>query len=110
LRDSVGSKNVGQAAHRQTKRDLILKMFAAKLGVRTSSAILHARYGSSFRTRVSELNRDSGCPLVIRNQTEFVDGIEQSVYWSELKGLPTDVGNTLSLFPEGMEQGMEPRR
>ncbi len=33
-----------------------------------------------------------------------------SLYWSELKGRPTDVGNTLSLFPESIEQEMEPGR
>ena len=69
--------------HRLTKRQEIVKYFSAHFGVRLSSTGLHARFGSSFRSRVSEINHDSDCPITIQNETTFVQELEQSVYWSQ---------------------------
>jgi hypothetical protein len=46
-----------------------------------SSRALHMRYGSSVRTRISEINRDGNCPIRIENEVRFTEGREQSSYW-----------------------------
>ncbi len=81
-------------ANRETKRDLICTFFEQRLGVKFSSAALHGRFGSSFRTRVSELNRDPDCTINIRNKVDFIEGSEQSVYWAEPR---ITIGETLPL-------------
>ena|SRR5579864_7367774 len=81
-------------SHRQSKRELICAFFEQHLDVKFSSAALHGRFGSSFRTRVSELNRDPNCAITIKNQVHFIDGSEQSVYWAEPR---TTVSETLAL-------------
>jgi len=73
------------AIHRKNKRTDILALFVANLRRPLSSAVLHGRFGSSFRTRVSELNSDAACPITIKNRIDFIDGMECSVYWSEPK-------------------------
>jgi hypothetical protein len=92
------------SAHRRGKREQILQWFSANLGERVSSPLLHARYGSSFRTRVSELNRDVTSPIVIRNNVTFLDGEERSVYWSEPRALSDgpqqNAEQQSALFPE----------
>lgn len=73
---------IHREAHRHNKREQILLTFMAAPGVRMSSAELHARYGSIF---VSELNRDPRTPIVIKDETAFVEGDEISVYLAEFK-------------------------
>jgi hypothetical protein len=79
-----------QAQARGSRRTEIREFFLAHLGERFSSAELHTRFGSAFRTRASELNRDSACPIHIRNKTsvgrdERGQPREQSSYWAELR-------------------------
>lgn len=72
-----------QITKRRTKREEILDYFAARVGERIASAVLHQRFGTSFRTRVSEINRDDAAPLTISNRTaREKDGSEFSVYWA----------------------------
>jgi hypothetical protein len=81
------------SAIRRSKRQLIEGFFAESPGKRYSSANLHARFGSSFRTRVSEINRDSDSPIQIFNETCSTETGEASVYWAELRSKPR-------VFPE----------
>jgi hypothetical protein len=46
---------------------------------------LHGWFGTSFRTRVSEINRDPTSPIRILNHTESTDEREASVYWAEIR-------------------------
>ena len=71
--------------HRTTKRQEIERLFTENAGVRFCSAEMHVRFGTSFRTRVSEINR-SEAAIVIRNEVTHDDeGREASVYWAEFK-------------------------
>jgi hypothetical protein len=69
-------------AHRETKRQKIEKFFTDHLGDLMESPAMHFRFGSSFRTRVSEINRDALCPIRIENVVVFVGKEERSSYWS----------------------------
>ena len=82
--------------HRLTKRQEIVKYFSAHFGVRLSSTGLHARFGSSFSNRVSEINHDSDCPITIQNETTFVQELEQSVYWINRECSLASSGRTMS--------------
>ena len=68
---------------RATKRDEIERFFVANLGTRLSTYELHARFGSAFRSRVSEINRSHHSPITIHNEVHpQKNGAEHSVYWS----------------------------
>lgn len=68
---------------RESKRDRILAMFERNLGQEFSTAFLHSEFGTSFRTRVSEINRGDFL-IRIRNKVHVENGgREASVYWSE---------------------------
>ena len=56
-------------AARASKKQEIREFFCMHLGQKFGTAFLHARFGTSFRTRVSELNRDPECPITICNET-----------------------------------------
>lgn len=72
-----------QITKRKTRRGDILDYFAARIGQRIASAVLHQKFCTSFRTRVSEINRDDTTPLRIANRTaREKDGSEFSVYWA----------------------------
>ena len=105
--------NVAQVqAGRQSKREQILRFFLANPSVEYCSFELHARWGTAFRTRVSEINRDPQVPITIHNRVAVHSGREESIYWSELRtsasqspGTKTDVpltacepGETLPLL------------
>jgi len=45
------------SSHRRKRATQILEFFVARLGKTFPSCELHSRFGSAFRTRVSELNR-----------------------------------------------------
>lgn len=64
-----------------TKRQRILNLFTDNIGYKFSSTKLHATFGSSFRTRVSELNRDPDVFITIKNHTTLDS---KSTYWAEL--------------------------
>ena len=76
---------VGAFPLRETKRQRITNLFAQNLGKRYDSANLHGWFGTSFRTRVSEINRDPTSPIRILNHTESTDEREASVYWAEIR-------------------------
>lgn len=69
-------------AHRETKRGQIERYFADHLGELISSRALHMKYGSSVRTRISEINRDQDSSIRIENEVRFTENVEQSTYWS----------------------------
>ena len=69
-------------AHRDTKRGQIERYFSQHLGELVSSRAIHMRYGSSARTRISEINRDPNAPITIKNEVCFTEGREQSSYFS----------------------------
>jgi len=86
-----------QPKSRATKCDLILRFFIGQLGREFRTDYLHGRFGTSFRSRLSELNRDPKCPIKIRNRTKHLaDGSEASWYWAELR----KPGETGRLFPD----------
>lgn len=90
-------------AHRLTKRQQIESFFAENPGRRFSSADLHARFGSAFRTRVSEINRSPESVIIIRNEVTFADGAEQSAYWGERRR-PSDSPVQAAMFTAPMPQ------
>jgi hypothetical protein len=72
---------------RKSKGVRIKALFAENIGKHFNSNQLHATFGSGFRSRVSEINRDPLSPFRIVNHT-IPDGYrmgERSEYWSELK-------------------------
>lgn len=70
--------------YRESKREKIKKFFELHLGEPWPSSILHGEFGPSFRTRVSELNRDDSWELKIKNVCGWdkMHGTETSIYWS----------------------------
>lgn len=67
---------------RTTKRQAIMAFFSEQPGKKFRTDFLHHQFGTSFRTRVSELNRDADCPITILNHTEG----DASNYWAVRKG------------------------
>ena len=80
-------KRVTVHQHRASKRGEIEQLFASNIGVRFCSADMHLRFGTAFRSRVSEINRCAIAAIVIHNEVTHneADGSERSVYWAELK-------------------------
>ena len=74
-------------SNRKTIRQRILDFFADNLGQEYKSNYLHEVFGSAFRTRASEINRDTGSPIVVRNRVTRNIDVEHSVYWAELNAL-----------------------
>lgn len=74
-----------EPAIRQSKRQCIVNLFAQHLGKRYESRNLHGMFGTSFRTRVSDINRDPASPIRIFNETISTDDRETSVYWAEAR-------------------------
>jgi hypothetical protein len=73
-------------AKRLTKRQAIEDFFSTRLGQKFSSLNLHAQFGSSFRSRVSDINRDLLSTIRILNSVAVQpDGSEASVYWAEVR-------------------------
>ena len=72
-------------APRQSKRQRILNFFARNLGKRYGTSYCHGIFGPSFRTRVSEINRDPDTPIRILNETVSADDGEASVYRGEMR-------------------------
>lgn len=69
---------------RLTRRQEIIQFFTETLRWKHDTFTLHARFGSAFRTRVSEINKDSSCGIIIRNETTSkAQGGERSKYWGE---------------------------
>jgi|SRR5581483_469836 len=92
-------------AGRMSKRDQILQFFLAHVGVEYGSFELHARWGTAFRSRTSEINRDADAPITIRNRVAVHGGREESIYWAEPR---VAVGETIPL-PLAAEGGADGR-
>jgi hypothetical protein len=77
---------IGVLKHRENKRLQIAAFFSENLGRRFSSRILHNTFGSSLRTRISEINLNEYevTDLVIKNVTTFEGSREVSIYWAEI--------------------------
>lgn len=73
--------------HRENKRSKIETFFQSSLGKKFSSKYLHETFGSSFRTRVSEVNRDKSSQIRILNEYVFDDLAKKEIssYWAEAK-------------------------
>jgi hypothetical protein len=67
-------------AHRKNKRDQLYAHFRERLHQPQNSIELHVRFGTSVRTRISEINRDPDTDIVIRNHTYCTDRGEVSLY------------------------------
>lgn len=71
---------------RRSKREEIQEFFAKRIGSPVASAHIHQVFGSAARTRISELNRSSDCPIFIRNRVSILgDGTEASAYTAEVR-------------------------
>jgi hypothetical protein len=71
---------------RTNKRQRIINTFLdVPIGTKLSSKRLHDIFGSSFRSRVSEINRDSSSKITIRNKVGTRNNTETSSYWAELR-------------------------
>jgi hypothetical protein len=68
-----------------TKRQRIISLFEDNLGRPFNSSNLHATFGSSFRSRVSEINRDPFVLITIKNRTLITN---ESFYWAEVRRIP----------------------
>jgi hypothetical protein len=76
---------------RQSRRAAIETFFLEHLGERFSTMLLHGQFGTSFRARVSEINRSPVSSIQILNKTSVAKEVlgqprEVSVYWAQLRG------------------------
>ena len=73
------------ATHRKSKKELIQEFFAGNVRKKFASPMLHAKFGSAVRTRISDINLDTKSPIVIKNATSWDPESEQEVssYWAE---------------------------
>jgi hypothetical protein len=73
--------------HRKNKKQIIEEFFTANLGIKFASSEMHAKFGSAFRTRVSDINREGFALVTIHNECKWDDAsqAEISVYWSALR-------------------------
>ena len=62
-----------------TKKQRINRLFTTNIGTKFSSYNMHSLFGSSFRSRVSDINADPTSTIRIRNASR--NG--ESWYWSE---------------------------
>ena len=66
---------------RSSKRAAIAEWFAEHPGFHLSTGECHAKWGTAFRTRASEINRDSKATVTIHNHTGRIGNVEESYYW-----------------------------
>lgn len=71
-----------ETAIRKSKQQLIVEYMTINLGKKFGTMELHIKFGTSFRARVSDINKDEKCPIVIHNDTHVQGQSEASVYWS----------------------------
>jgi hypothetical protein len=72
------------------KKHRVYQFFERHLGTRFSTTMLHNTFGTAVRTRISEINRDPGSEITIRNWSGvqcagMTNEREVSEYWSELR-------------------------
>jgi hypothetical protein len=65
---------------RRNKRGLLAAFFREHLHQPINSFDLHMKFGTAVRARISELNNDPDCELVIRNHTFCTPSGEVSIY------------------------------
>jgi hypothetical protein len=100
---------------RRSKRDQIRDFFVANIGKCFSTAQLHAQFGTAFRTRVSDLNKDQDCLIFIRNIVQRSAHGERSWYYAEWRSSPQSpqpqqpVIPSTDTFPEFGDLTPEPR-
>ena len=71
------------AQTRESRRNRIVRFFSGHVGESFRSDYLHTEFGSAFRSRVSELNRDPSSAITVHNCVERLpDGAETSCYWA----------------------------
>lgn len=68
---------------RGVRRTKVYLFFLGMIGTKFASPQLHLQFGSSVRTRISEINRHPESEITIRNETKVWNGKECSVYWAE---------------------------
>jgi hypothetical protein len=68
---------------RISKKKRVYELFREHLYQKFSSYALHEQFGSAVRTRISEINRDPGLDIRIRNRVQVEGNKEISWYWSE---------------------------
>lgn len=83
---------------RTSRRAAIEEFFRTHLRIEFRSAVLHQRFGSAFRTRVSEINRDPHASIRISNRPAVGRGVdgrpsEGSIYWGELRDTASPTNN-----------------
>jgi hypothetical protein len=84
----TGATFGGAVQARQSRRAQIEAFFLTNLAKRFDTNLLHQRFGTSFRARASEINRDPASPIQIFNKTSVgKDALgqpcERSAYWAE---------------------------
>lgn len=71
---------------RMTKKQEIENFFCEHLGKHFRSNEMHFQFGSAFRSRVSDINKDKNSQIVICNEVEVgSDGKEYSTYYSAVR-------------------------
>jgi len=73
-----------ESLQRKTKREQITEFFVQNMGTRFRTDDLHRMFGTAFRTRVSEINRNDGTAIRIVNEIEPGDE-RRSSYYAEWK-------------------------
>lgn len=73
---------------RENKAALVEKFFWERIGKEFSSYEMHGTFGSAFRSRVSDVNKDETSRVTIRNKINpQASGAEHSVYYAERRGV-----------------------
>ena len=81
---------------RATRIESITEFFLKNLGQEFRTDLLHLQHGTSYRARVSEINRDPLSRITIHNRVErLADGREASWYWATRRTAPTSPSQEL---------------
>jgi hypothetical protein len=69
--------------NRNSDRARIDAFFCDNIGIKFSSKFLHDRFGSAFRSRKSEINRDPFSSITIERECDITKkGQERWVFWA----------------------------
>jgi hypothetical protein len=96
---------------RRGRRDQIVAFFRCNISKSYQSDYLHSRFGSAFRSRVSEMNNDPNCAIRIFNHTErLADGAESSCYRGEWKNSQPTIAWAQTSVQESLFGDLAPER